>query len=223
MEIRGRIKNIIYDALNYGFFRFEDFDVAEQGNFGLVLKISYEKYFFRMEFYEYESKCDIKFSPGKILMEDTSVIKLSDFEHEIERLIRVWLNMIKEDLLNPLEMRFVENSIQEFKSEIENKLKEIEDEYFTKEEGIQLKEKLERIESMILDKADQEEMQSEILKMQQEIEFLKATVDTLTKKKWLKNMLIKIWVWGQKEENQRLIKSGVDAVKTISQIDVPKI
>ena len=59
--------------------------------------------------------------------------------------------------------------------------------------------------------------------MKEEIQFLKATIDTLTKKKWLKNALIKMWSWGQKEENRKLIESGLEAVKTISQMDIPKL
>jgi len=59
--------------------------------------------------------------------------------------------------------------------------------------------------------------------MKEEIEFLKQSIDTLTKKKWLKNALVKMWSWGQKEENRKLIESSVEAVKAISQMDFPKL
>ena len=223
MEIRERAKNIIFDTLNYDIFRFEDFTIDQTASCDYVLKISYEKFYFKIQFLGDKNRCNIVFSPGNIWMEDSTTIKISEFEFSIRRVIRTWLEKIKEEILNPLEKRFIDNSIQEFKTEIENKLNEMEDSYFTQEEGNKLKEKLEQIENMILNKDLQEEMQSEILKMQSEIEFLKQTVDTLTKKKWLKNALIKMWVWGQKEENRKLIETGFETVKAISQMDIPKL
>lgn len=32
-----------------------------------------------------------------------------------------------------------------------------------------------------------------------------------------------MWSWGQEDENRKLIESGVEAVKAISQIDIPKL
>ena len=103
------------------------------------------------------------------------------------------------------------------------KFDEIEDRYFTKEEGDELRERLEQLEKIILEREHQEDREDEISKMKEEIEFLKATIDTLTKKKWLKSALVKMWSWGQNEENRKLIESGVEAVKAISQMDIPKL
>ena len=119
--------------------------------------------------------------------------------------------------------RFINDSIQKFREEIENKFDEIEDRYFTKEEGDELRERLEQLEKIILEREHQEDREDEISKMKEEIEFLKATIDTLTKKKWLKSALVKMWSWGQNEENRKLIESGVEAVKAISQMDIPKL
>ena len=183
----------------------------------------YDKYYFNIEYNDGDGKWLIRFSPGEILMEDSTVITMSEFERRIVGAIQYWLDLVKEDMLNPLEMRFIVNSIQEFKSEIDNKLNEMEDGYFTKEEGNILREKLEQIENMILNQTAQDEKETEILKMKEEIEFLKQSIDTLTKKKWLKNALVKMWSWGQKEENRKLIESSVEAVKAISQMDFPKL
>lgn len=223
MEIRERVKNIIYDALNYKFFLFEDFVIEESGRYVCGLRISYDKYYFDIGYNDSDGKWQIRFSPGKILMEDSTVITMSEFERRIVGALQYWLDLVKEDMLNPLEMRFIANSIQEFKSEIDNKLNEMEDSYFTKEEGDALREKLEQIENMILNQTAQDEKEKEILKMKEEIEFLKQSIDTLTKKKWLKNALVKMWSWGRKEENRKLIESGVEAVKAISKMDFPKL
>lgn len=223
MEIRERVKNIIYNALNYKFFLFEDFVIEESGRYVCGLKILYDKYYFDIGYNDGDGKWQIRFSPGKILTEDSTTIAMHEFENRIVRVIQLWLDLVIEDMLNPLEMRFIVNSIQEFKSEIDNKLNKMEDSYFTKEEGDVLREKLEQIENMILNQTAQDEKEKEILKMKEEIEFLKQSIDTLTKKKWLKNALVKMWSWGQKEENRKLIESGVEAVKAISQMDFPKL
>ncbi|MCI8902087.1 MAG: hypothetical protein HFH76_16020 [Lachnospiraceae bacterium] len=89
---------------------------------------------------------------------------------------------------------------QNFREEIENKLCEMEDGYFTKDEGDELRVRLEQLEKMIREKDSQEELQVEISKMKEELEFLKAAINTLTKKKWLKSALVKMWSWGQNEK-----------------------
>ena len=54
-------------------------------------------------------------------------------------------------MLNPIEKRFIDDSIQKFREEIESKFEEIEDGFFTKDEGDILRERLEQIENIILE------------------------------------------------------------------------
>lgn len=219
--LRNTVKNKICNALNYDIFRYEDFIVDENDDYKPTISIWYNEYYFKMEFES--NNCHMVFSPGEILMEETVEIKLFYFEQQMGEQIYKWLRRIKVEMLNPIEKRFIDDSIQKFREEMDNKFSEMEDEYFTNEEGDKLRERLDQLEKMILEKDSQEEMQSEIIKMKEEIEFLKATINTLTKKKWLKNALVKMWSWGQKEENRKLIESGVEAVKAISQMDIPKL
>ena len=222
MIIRDSLKNEICDALNYDVFRFEDFtiDIIDRVNECFV-KILYDEYYFGITITM--EKCFMSYMPGEIFLEDSEQYYLKDFLESKERVIRSWLLRIKEDMLNSLTKRFLNDKIQKFREEIEGKLEVIKDGYFTKSEGDELRERLEQLEEIILEKDSQEELQDEISKMKEEIEFLKATIDSLTKKKWLKNALVKMWSWGQKEENRKLIESGVEAVKAISQIDIPKV
>ena len=226
MVIRDSVKNEIYDALNYDVFRFEDFtiNIIDQDDEFLnqcIVKISYNQYYFEITFET--SKCFILSSPGNIFLQDLEEMSLGDALKFKQNRIHSWLLRIKDDMLNPLEKRFINNSNQKFREEIENKFDEIEDRYFTKEEGDELRERLEQLEKIILEREHQEDREDEISKMKEEIEFLKATIDTLTKKKWLKSALVKMWSWGQNEENRKLIESGVEAVKAISQMDIPKL
>jgi hypothetical protein len=221
--LRDYIKNKIFNELNYDIFRFEDFKVVEVNASESILQIENGEYYFKMKFELEMEYCEIRFSPGKVFKEEKWDIELPLFENVILNHLHDWLNGIKDDMLNPIEKRFIDDSIQKFREEIESKFEEIEDGFFTKDEGDILRERLEQIENIILERDSQEELQAEISKMKEEIQFLKATIDTLTKKKWLKNALIKMWSWGQKEENRKLIESGLEAVKTISQMDIPKL
>lgn len=242
MEIRDQFKNEIFASLNFDIFRFEDFeiDINSEDNSGSIIKISYDKCFIELNLSNNQKNnqrrtfdglhvnnqvknCFIKYLPGKFFAQEEEEMDINEFITYKEQKIHDWLLRVKEEMLNPLDRRFITDNIQKFREEIENKLEGIEDGYFTNEEGIELREKLDQLENIILNRDSQEEMQSEIAKMKEEIEFLKATVNTLTKKKWLKNALVKMWSWGQKEENRKLIESGFEAVKAISQIDIPKV
>lgn len=108
------------------------------------------------------------------------------------------MNRIKDELINPIEQRFINSELQNFKKQLNDRLDEVEDSFFSKEEGEELKNRLELLGKMVQDRIGMDdETEMEIKKMREEIEFLKATVDTLTKKKWIKNALIKIWAWGR--------------------------
>lgn len=223
MIIRDNVKNKIYHALNFDFFRYEDFSIEVADNKDgfvdeCVFTISYDKYYFEIIFDS--NKCRITFSPGDIYLDGSDEIKIDVFMKRYEDYIHEWLIRVKEDILNPVEKRFIDSEINKFKVEMEHKLEEIDDSYFTKEEGNELKERLEQLENSILEQNLQEELQTEILKMKEEIEFLKETINTLSKKKWLRNALIKIWAWGQKDENRKLIETSVETIKSISQMDI---
>lgn len=221
--LRDCIKNIIFNSLNYDIFRYEDFNIEEYNRKDNVIWICYNDYYCKMVFKTDSDYCNMVFSPGEILVKETSELAISSFEYHISSEISKWLDRIKREMLNPVEKRYINDSIQTFREEMESKLSEMEEGYFTNEEGDELRERLEKLEKIILDKESQEEIQSEITKMKNEIEFLKQTISTLTKKTWLKNAIIKIWTWGQKEENRKLIETGVEVVKSISPIDIPKI
>lgn len=222
MILRDSIKNQIYDALNYDIFRFEDFTITVEespSTYICLLNISYDQYYLKISFKNQVFK--LAFSPGDLLLEEEEEMTSSAFMRGYREYIHAWLGRVKNDILHPVKKRFVDDKISEFKKEMEDKLSEMEDGYFTKEEGSALKERLEQLENMIAGRESLEEMQAEISKMKAEIAFLKATVDTLTKKKWFRNALVKMWTWGQKEENRKLIESGIEVVKSISQIDIP--
>lgn len=223
--IRDKVKSKIFNSLNYDIFRIEDFNISDELNGDTYnICITYENSYFNLEFSSDCGYCRTTCRPGDVFIKNKSRIDLDVFESNVSRMLQSWMKRIKDELVNPIEQRFINSELQNFKKQLDNRLDEIEDSLFSKEEGEELKNRLELLEKMVQDRMGMDdESEAEIRKMREEIEFLRATVDTLTKKKWIKNALVKIWVWGQKPENQKLIESGISTVKAISQMDIPEM
>lgn len=222
--IRQCVKNIILDSLNYDIFRFEDFAIKESTHYSDDrICISYLDYYYQIDLNE--DSCHIVYNPGYVLTVENDDIVIAKFEKEVRASIQYWLDRVKRDLLNPLQERFMVQTLNEFKKQLDEKLAEIKDEEsFSKEEKEALKERLDMLEKIILDNASENnDLKAEIKRMKQELEFLKVTVDTLSKKKWLKNAITKFYTWSQQSENKKLIEAGADVIKKISQMDFPNM
>lgn len=227
--IRESVKQEIFNSLNYDIFRFEDFAINEERN-GDVYKMYIEKdeFYFIISIEETYDEINIKitYSPSDVLKEYSEKISLIRFNTAIESKIKKWLIEIKKEMLTPLQCRYFDNTIDAFREEINSKLDGIEDTYFTNVEAEKLKDKLEQLEKIIADRENDElekELKKEIAKMKDEINFLKNTISSTKKRKWLKNALLKMGAWSKNPQNQELIKMGIDGIKTISQIDFKNI
>lgn len=223
--IRDKIKNKIFSVLETDVFRFEDFEITEKNSNEYILQILLdEKYLFRIKLSRHWDYCKVDCRPGVVLQESSLQIPLHNFEYDIVSELTEWIIRIKTDMLNPLQQRFLDAELNKFKKQIEDQIKDVEDTYFTREEAETLKECLDKLKSQISEQdSTNDNLKEEILKMKREIEFLKDSVELLTKKKWLQKILIKLWSWSQKPENKALIGMGMETVKQISQIDFPDI
>ena len=222
--IRNAVKNKIYNSLNFDVFRYEDFNIEEKEEEDIYIKINYNNFYYYIFLNKFENVFDIYCKPGLVLSEESCSLDMGHFEGGIEMNIRKWLIRTKNEMLNPVQERYINSKIQNFRKELDAKLNEIEDTFFTKEEGEKLKERLDILEQMISEeKFKNTDLQSEIDKMRSEIEFLKDTVDKIEKKKWIKNAILKIWSWGQNPENKQLIEAGVSTIKTISNMDLSNL
>lgn len=216
------VKSIIYNTLNYDIFRFEDFKIDE-GNENTILTILFDEYFLKIND-KNNNTLEIIFSPGSVMEQESEELPLSHFEKKIATIIHSWLERIKRDLLTPIQKRIVNDQLDQFRNEINEKLKDMDDTLFSFEEGRQIKEKLNELEANFVQSSQEnEEIKDELDKLKSEISFLRETVNTLSKKRWLSHALTKFFTWSQKKENQLLIKSGIEAVKAITQIDMPDV
>lgn len=225
MMIRSYIKNVIYNSLNYDVFGFEDFHIDETTkSTETKVRIAYDNFFYIINLIQDRENCEIYYNPGLVLSNESGIIRMKYFEREIVESIHNWLLRTKTEMLNPVQERYINMEIQNFREQLDVKLREVDDSFFTKAESEELKERLDILEQMIVDeKSKNTDLQSDIDKMRNEIEFLKNTVDKMEKKKWFKYALLKMWNWSQKPENQNLIEAGVHAVSTISKVDFSKL
>lgn len=220
--IRNSVKNYIFQRLNYDIFRTEDFDIFEEKtDNSYIINITYDSYYFKVEFpLDNHSNYIVEYCPGRFIAECAERTERGDLAF-LNQAIPKWMSMLRAEVMNPLERRFFDGELQNFKEQLNSKLDKMDDSYFSKAEGEELKERLKILEDMIQNNS--EEASEEIEKIGREIELLKTTIDSSTKKKWIKSALTKIWAWGQKPENQKLIESGFNAVKAISQVEIPDI
>lgn len=220
--IRDSIVADILSALDYDIFRIEDFEVVKVAEKDFEeISIQYNEWYYNIVFDLKNHSCLAEYSPGCLYVKEKDQFLISTFQEKLKESILRWENSVKQELFNPLQQRFIFEQLEQFKEKLDNKLNEVDDSYFSKEEGEELKQRLEELKENFI-KANKE-TEEELNKLRAEIDFLKTTVDTLSKKKWLRNAATKIWAWGQKKENQELIKTSAKAIKAISQIDISEI
>lgn len=220
--IRGSVKNEILEMLNYDVFRRDDFQIEEKNEIDFEsLIIKKDEFFFEIHFWIYKDGFKTISSPGKFIDREEIEGNGSYFESDMKNRIETWLERIKIEFLESIDVRTFNDMMESFTVELDEKLQEVEDTYFTKEEGMQLEERLNMLEEIIRQREEatqeNEKLNSEIDKIKMELEFLKATINSTTKRKWLKNMLLKINAWRKDPENKQLIQLGMDGVKLISQ------
>ena len=214
--LRESVKNRIYEALDYDIFRYEDFDIDKKPS---DITIHYFEYFYEIKI---SRGIHIIYSPGQVLKQEDENISMLSFDEDVSSNIHSWLRRVKKELSTSVQQRFFSQQLDEFHSMIDEKLKDMDDSYFSIDEGNELKQRLDELENDFANvNQENAEIKKELNRIKNEIEFLKATVSTLPKKKWFRNAMSKFFAWSQKKENQELIRSGVETIKTISQIDFP--
>lgn len=152
--------------------------------------------------------------PGSFTLKEVDVVHSTD---EILKQISQWLDYLWEELLSiPIvrELEFQKNEIEKIKGRLEN----IQDLPFTKDEAENLKSRLDNLEAKFAEKFTQnelseEDLQSKITELHNEIEGLKSTIFSLNKKGWFKSFISKTFTWLSKEENRKMLKDGTELIR----------
>ena len=166
------------------------------------------------EYFNY--KIEGKMSPGQLAINESFKF---EGENGIAKAINLWLNNLWEELTITPELRAFNSQkeeIEKIKAQVEN----IPDEFFSAEEGKELKERLDKLEKQLADKLavevpDAKDAKQQIDSLHHEIETLKQTIPVLKKKGWFKSFITKTMTWLSDPKNQKLLKAGKDLVTTM--------
>jgi polyhydroxyalkanoate synthesis regulator phasin len=241
--LRAKVNQLINRTLDtHKYFNFNDFEISTPSkthySAQLLIRYEYDQQYYieinipnekssftkpetnfngkttHVEYLNY--KIDGKMSPGQLSISEAFKY---EGENSIAKAINLWLNNLWEELTITPEIRVFnaqKEEIEKIKSQVEN----IPDEYFSADEGKELKERLDKLEKQLADKLaaevpDIKESKEQIDKLHHEIETLKQTIPVLKKSGWFKSLITKTMTWLSDPKNQKLLKAGKDLVNTM--------
>lgn len=209
--------NIIDTRTNY---REEEFQI-EQNNESYELSLVYNKsYFFKIE-KKYRGEILYTCCPGNFLDVEEKTNNLSSEKYINE--VLEWLIRIDQLYLDDAKIRVINRKVELQKEQLENIIKKIDEmpnNTFSQEETANIIERLEKLENDLKEnnrsiQDETSELKDELYKIQQEVEFLKNTINSMNKKSWLKILAIKLFNWTKKAENRQLLAAGIDVAREI--------
>jgi len=130
--------------------------------------------------------------------------------------IRDWLTNLWEDITIAPENRIFLAQKEEIEK-IKERVSGLPDEYFSAEEGNELKLRLEKLESQLTERLttenpDKVEAEKQIEKLHEEIEILKQTIYSIKKSGWFKSFVTKTMTWLADPSNQKLLHAGKEII-----------
>lgn len=199
-------------------YRKEEFEVESDEKYYKIALVYNKKYFFKVE-RSYREGAIFTYCPGDFLEVEQSESTLSS-EKYLEAVLK-WLDRIDQLYMTDAKLRVINEKVEMQKKQLDSILKRIDtmpDRTFSDEESKTILEKLEKLENDLRENDDLmrdevDELKEELLKMQQEVEVLKNTLNSMSKKGWLKMFAIKVFNWSKKPENRELISAGIDAAQ----------
>jgi hypothetical protein len=230
--IRNKFLASITKQLNEFPFSQNDFDInmseSYNGN-SIHIKITYryiEKFNFSFTLPKNSNpEINADRCPGAIVENESIILKGKD---SLLSSISNWLFAINEEMTYMPFVREFEEAKAKF-SVMEEKFNEIPNQYFSKEEGELLKQKLENLEKDFEQKlreeiVSKETLENEIFIMKQDLEQLKSQVDSLNKRGWFKSFGTKIYGWGTKypKTTAFLAAAGIQLLPEELQEFIPK-
>lgn len=236
--IKESFKNDVISAIiDNSAYRHEDFIFKVQdilGNFNLIestlFDIQYkfdDTYYYKITIPNKRIKStlgmsdysfDVKCCPGEILS-----VEESSYQNKEELIseIKIWTSSFTKELLQTGINRILNIELtkqEEQLAQFESKIKNMDEEYMSKEEGIELREKLDELELKFKEQYESEtkmttEHKKELEKIVTEITVLKSTVEIMKKKKWYSMLFSKMLIWSIDPKNKNVIGAASEIVK----------
>lgn len=192
----GEIENV----LNREHFLSEDFIIeTEDYDSYIDLNINYlylPQYKFEGRIFKDEEKFNAEFNPGTITL---AVKKYGLEKRQFMNFIREWLkNTYSEMTKAPIERKVKEHDeiLKSWQEKIHS-MGEEGDRFFTKEEGEELRNKLNELEELlengIVEK--DENLQQDLNKLHSEVDTLREHLKVLSKKNWFLSFSVRLFTW----------------------------
>lgn len=232
-SFRNQILDIIKKNSSY---RYEDFILEEKdkkedyyGNF-TILSIKYrfnESYYYKIKVPAKKSETSggslkftfqVNYCPGELSKDEES--RFENKQQIFDQLIE-WTKLLSNELLNFGVYKILNDKLknqQDLLSDFEEKIKDMDDDYISKEESIELKKRLDELEKKFKDQFNNQlektkEVEDELKKITEEIKLLKGTMDVLKKKKWFSMLFCKLISWSNEPNNKPVINAATKIIK----------
>ncbi len=156
----------------------------------------------------------VTLSPGNVLKTESVTIKNED---SLLQCARNWSIRVREELDALPFLRETEEIRNRIK-EMEERISEFPDEYFSREEANEIKRRLDEVESKLKEHitkstTNEEEAKEKTTQIEKDVQFLKAMTDGQTKRNWIGSMLVRVAKWMGSPEGQQVLVSGTEVAK----------
>lgn len=219
MKIEVR-KGILDSLKKYNSFEQDDFDIQEDkfGRISITYRYSDKNYIFYIVIPKKSENGTYRFTgtirPGKYSDEET--YELFDFDEILNKIVD-WCKSLKADLFSVHEnRRFDEMTkiISDLNTQFDEKAKNIEDAYLTKEEAEIIIAKLEEIEKIHAEHLEKEiedkaKLKKELDEVKSEFTKLKQSTGFLKKKAWFKKCYNKLATWYMNTDKRVLLTNSL--------------
>jgi archaellum component FlaC len=94
------------------------------------------------------------------------------------------------------------------------------DDHFSQSEADDIKERLKALEQQLTKELknaidDKKQLAAELSELKKEFNTLKQIIPNLTKKGWFKSAMSKLYIWGSKKQNQKLLQATANYGKAL--------
>ncbi len=201
-----------------GSFRQEDFEIINQGGGSKAeLRVQYRfkpEYFFSAQM---KSTTTAKktlacgYAPGEFVERGSRTVESVS---QLLSAVEAWMGFLGAEMRALPLVRELEDRRREIE-EILAEVQDVTDEPFSREEGEELRTRLEALEEDWRQRSgdDDEEVQERFSVIEQDLVQLKREIGSLSKQGWLKSWLVKVARWTEDPENRQFISAGTNAVR----------
>lgn len=215
----------VHRSLNdHGAFKSEDFEIDQYdrgpGAARLITKYRFDSsYYFDIDFGLDENEnpqITVESSPGELFQKESL-----SFDGTTSLLVGVkaWSQRLNQELISaPIQRKIAAQQIEI--DQLLESMEDLADEYFSREEGEELRRRLDALEEQLSAAAkqtipDEKELANALDRIHNDIEDLKVQSDRLRKPGWFKLSALRALQWTKDPTNRKLLTNGAEVAKSL--------